>query len=145
MILLSPRLSLDQFVATQHRQYLMEQSSPPAEVLMNAHRFAADIWEPIINLIGMVHLNSGYRCHALNSDVKGSKNSYHMIGLAVDIMPTEMSILTAINLIINSNIPYDEIIFEYRKWLHIQGARHGYAPRRLARTTDDGIIYKELN
>lgn len=30
-------------------------------------------------------INSGYRCPLLNDKVKGSKNSYHMYGLAADI------------------------------------------------------------
>jgi uncharacterized protein YcbK (DUF882 family) len=34
---------------------------------------------------GPLHVTSGYRCPAHNKDVGGSKNSYHMKGMAADI------------------------------------------------------------
>jgi hypothetical protein len=36
---------------------------------------------------GSIIVNSGYRCIALNNAVGGSKNSSHMLGSAVDIIP----------------------------------------------------------
>ncbi len=32
-----------------------------------------------------LHINSGYRCEAHNTAIKGSKNSQHILGQAVDI------------------------------------------------------------
>jgi hypothetical protein len=36
-----------------------------------------------------IFINSGYRCQRHNADIKGSVNSYHVIGCALDIRPSD--------------------------------------------------------
>jgi zinc D-Ala-D-Ala carboxypeptidase len=145
MIQLSPHLTLGQFVATSHREFLHEQSAPPIEVIANARRLAVDLWEPIIERIGSIHLNSGYRSPELNRAVKGAANSAHMAGLAVDIRPLEMSLMNAIAALMSSAIPFDKLIWEFGRWLHVQAARHGNEPRRLVLMTNNSVDYVAFN
>lgn len=63
-------------------------------------------------------ITSGYRCPALNRAVGGVSNSQHLKGQAVDFHINGMSIKDTIDFVINSGVPFDQIIDE-RSWVHI--------------------------
>jgi zinc D-Ala-D-Ala carboxypeptidase len=68
-----------------------------------------------------VIISSGYRCERLNKEIKGSKNSAHMSGLAADIVATTLSPYE-LALFIKDNMkdcPFDQCILEHDKWVHI--------------------------
>ena len=76
--------------------------------------------QPIRNLIQKpMFITSGYRCKKLNELVNGAKNSSHLRGCAVDFIVKEIPIKDIVEIISNSNIPFDELINEYDKWVHI--------------------------
>lgn len=50
-----------------------------------------------------LHINSGFRCAALNSAVGGVKNSRHLLGLAVDIRVSHNSDYEKLRYIIGSD------------------------------------------
>ena len=64
-------------------------------------------------------ITSGFRCSELNKIVKGSNNSQHMKGQAVDFIIKDMTPKQIINFIIKNNIEYDQLINEYDQWVHI--------------------------
>lgn len=69
-----------------------------------------------------IYVNSGYRCKELNEAVGGSKNSYHMTGLAVDLRwnPKLFDFMM-------SNCHFDKLIREKSKktfWIHVQLKRN---------------------
>lgn len=62
------------------------------EVERNLRTLVEKILDPLRMDMGYpIHVNSGYRCPALNEAVGGAKNSQHMKGMAADItlVPTE--------------------------------------------------------
>ncbi len=68
-----------------------------------------------------ISINSGYRSAALNKAIKGSsKTSQHMIGEAVDFtcrgFGTPKQVVEKIK---NSNIEFDQLIYEFESWVHI--------------------------
>ena len=63
-------------------------------------------------------ITSGYRCPALNKAVGGVSNSQHMKGQAADFQVPGMSIKDIISFVINSGVPFDQLIDE-RTWVHI--------------------------
>ncbi|MBR3604825.1 MAG: hypothetical protein IKL52_02205 [Candidatus Gastranaerophilales bacterium] len=76
--------------------------------------------QPIRNLIQKpMIITSGYRCKKLNELVNGVKNSSHLRGCAADFIVKEIPIKDVVEMISNSNIPFDELINEYDKWVHI--------------------------
>jgi zinc D-Ala-D-Ala carboxypeptidase len=78
---------------------------------------------------GPLHVNSGYRCIALNRALKSDDTSQHVRCEAADL--TSLEGLTPRQLcerVIRSKIEFDQLIYEYERWMHISFAR-GRAPR----------------
>lgn len=136
---LSDHLTLDQFVATSHKQFWEDQRHPSQEVMDNAYRFASEYWEEVWDLCGPQQLTSGWRSHLLNAYVGGSQvpPSAHMFGRAGDHIPLSMALVDAFERIRKSAIPYDKLILERRStdgvvWIHGQIRSDPHPPRRLA-------------
>jgi hypothetical protein len=74
-----------------------------------------------------IGVNSGYRSPELNRAVGGAKNSQHLRGEASDITTgSKENNRKLFNMILASDIPYDQLIDEsgYR-WLHISYRKGG--------------------
>src|SRR5574341_916111 len=126
----SPHFTFAELTVTEHRDVLDEQADPPVQVRANLVRLAADLLEPARALVGPLHVNSGYRSPALNAAIPGSsKTSRHMDGLAADVYPLEMDLRDAYDRLAQSGLPFDQLIWEYGRWIHIGGALHGQEPR----------------
>lgn len=130
----SPHFSAAELTATDHRDFLWEQARPPPQIRMNLARLAADLLEPARALVGRLRVNSGYRCPALNATIGGSKTSAHMHGLAADVFPLDMELHDAFERLAESGLPFDQLIFEFSRWIHVGAPLHGKQPRgeRLA-------------
>lgn len=56
------------------------------EVEQNLETLVRKVLDPLRMDMGYpIHVNSGYRCPALNTVIEGAKNSQHMKGMAADI------------------------------------------------------------
>jgi hypothetical protein len=64
-----------------------------------------------------------------------------MDGRALDLVPMEMDLTSAFRRIVQSGLPYDQVILEYGRWLHLGAAATGAAPRRDALKIDKGTGY----
>ncbi len=125
----SPHFSFAELSTTQHREFLQDQANPPAHVRANLTRLAIDLLEPARALVGPLHVSSGYRCPGLNWAIGGSHTSYHMLGLAADVVPVEMALPQAMDVLVDSGLPFDQLLFEFGRWLHLAAPRHGATPR----------------
>jgi hypothetical protein len=81
-----------------------------------------------------LHIDSGYRCLALNSDVGGDPHSAHMEGRAADVIPIGMPLRQAFDALRSNGLPFDRIIIECNAWLHLAIPADGAEPRRIAET-----------
>ena len=69
-----------------------------------------------------LHIESGYRCHALNAAVGGASKSAHMQGYAADFTCAAYGIpLDIAHAIVGSNIEFDQLIQE-GTWVHLSFA-----------------------
>lgn len=103
---------------------------PNAGEIANLQRLCETILEPIRALLNVpMHVNSGYRCPAVNAAVGGKSNSAHLDGRACDFVPVGMGLNHAMGLIRASGIPFDQLILEYETWIHVSIARVGSDPR----------------
>ena len=126
----SPNFTLAELTVTDHRGFLDEQSNPPPMVKANLLRLAVDLLEPFRALVGPLRVNSGWRCQGLNAAIGGAFTSYHLEGLAADLFPTVLSLREAFEKLSASELPFDQAILEYGRWIHVQAPRHGKEPRR---------------
>jgi zinc D-Ala-D-Ala carboxypeptidase len=127
---LSPHLTWAEATFTQHRGFLREQADPPAVARLNLRRVAVDLFEPARAMVGPLLVTSGYRCPELNERVGGARHSAHMDGRALDVIPLEMGIREAMERLADTALPFEKLILEFGRWLHIQVGRHGEEPRR---------------
>ena len=78
--------------------------------------------QPLRDKLGKpIIVTSGYRCEKLNRHPKvmGVINSQHLYGQAVDIKVNGAKPAILIDWIDKSGIPYDQLINEKNKWVHI--------------------------
>jgi len=120
----------------------------PYQHCSNAVRLAEEVLEPLWVFIGPIRVNSWFRCPQVNAAVGGEKTSAHLEARAADIVPTgDVFSKFKMALTMLDELPIDKIIFEKRRseWIHVQVAKEGSAPRRLAFTAkpnDEGkMVY----
>jgi len=125
---LSPHLTWGQWIATRHVEFVKEQNTDDPEILWNSRRTALDLVEPVFALVGRCHLTSGYRSLGLNRALKSPDSSAHRQGRAADLVPCEMDLPAAFQLLALSALPFDQLIYEVG-WIHVSGARTQMPPR----------------
>lgn len=130
---LSANFSLEElsFSSTGQRHGI-DNTAPPA-IVGELTRLCTDVLEPARAILGApLHVDSGYRCPAINALVKGNPNSQHMLGQAADVIPQNVSLRDAFDqLRASASLPYDQIILECGTWIHLSCAHDGAVPRRM--------------
>lgn len=97
-------------------------NTPNSEIVKNLEKLVEYVLDPLREKYGKpIHVNSGYRCPALNKAVNGSKTSQHMSGLAADITAGSVAKNKILfNLVQELNLPFDQLIDEKRfRWVHV--------------------------
>jgi len=94
------------------------------DILENCVILAEKILEPIHKNFGKPNISSWYRSKSLNDAVRGSRNSDHMLGRAVDFEIIGKSNYDVAQWI-SINLLFDQLILEYYKpkisdsgWIH---------------------------
>lgn len=118
---LSTHFTSDEFTNSQiaARQHI--NNDPPPSVLPALHNTAHGM-ELVRNLLGdkPIIISSGYRSAALNAAAGGSPGSQHLLGEACDFTcPTYGTAKDVFEAIVASSISYDQIAYEYGRWVHI--------------------------
>jgi len=126
---LTPHFSLEELCASDTAARRGIDNAPPADVEANLLRLA-EVLEAIRALGAKpIIVTSGYRSPSLNAAVGGTANSAHLTGLAADINRSGSTPYDFGMDIINAKIPFDQLIHEYGRWVHIGLAPVGRPPR----------------
>ena len=114
---LSPHFTLEELTVTDHRSL---DNTPNAGEIENLRRLALFL-EKVKKVLGgrAVMVNSAFRSKAVNDAVGSSDRSQHRLGLAADFRVPGMSPQEVVGAIVDSGIPYDQVIKEYDSWTHI--------------------------
>lgn len=133
---LSQHFSLEELCASEAAERAGIDNSAPQEVLAQLRILAYGL-EDIRDLLDQpMHINSGYRCPALNKAVGGAPNSQHMTGNAADfICPSFGRPVDICRVIVTSGIEFDQLIYEY-SWVHVSFV--GSQPRGSVLTFRNG-------
>ena len=118
---------------------------PPQAARANMRALVRDVLDPLREKLDRpIRVNSGYRSPAVNTAVGGSARSQHSLGEAADIVVPGMTVAELIEFIRKSDIPFDQLIDEFGRWVHIS-----YGPRNRrqvlrARKYNHQTHYKEI-
>ena len=103
-------------------------NTPSQQVINNLIALVDNVLDPLREAWGKpIHVNSGYRCRALNKAVGGVPASQHMRGEAADITAGGKEANRELySLLRQLNLPVDQAINEKDfSWIHISyGPRH---------------------
>ena len=130
--MLSDHFSLDELTMSQTAARDGIDNTPDATALSNLRTLVVAL-ERVRSRLGNrpVSISSGYRSPALNAAVHGSTSSVHMQGLAADfIVPGVGTVLQTARAVADSGVAFDQIIYEFGRWVHLGLAAPGKTPRR---------------
>jgi len=117
---ISPNFTLDELTHSQQAIRSNIDNTPNKSVLINLS-IIASLLESVRKLLGEhpILISSGYRCAKLNTMIGGSKNSQHVMGLAVDfICPKYGTPKEICQLLLSSGLQFDQMICE-GTWVHL--------------------------
>jgi zinc D-Ala-D-Ala carboxypeptidase len=125
---LSKHFTLEELTETSHRNL---DNTPSPEAKVELERLAKDTLESAREIVGPMHINSGFRSPAVNEAVKGQPTSQHMKGQAADCIPLKEGKLKDFckALVDSQTFVFDQIIYEFGRWIHISHAPQDRKPR----------------
>ena len=111
--------TLEEVTRSRTARLLKVENNPNAEQIENLRALVKQLdW--LREYIGRpIVVTSGYRNHAVNRAVGGSKNSDHLRGQAADIHVPGWSTQKLFDTIRQSGIVFDQLIQEFDSWVHI--------------------------
>lgn len=134
---LSSHFSLEELTISQTASRYGIDNTPSPEIITHLKRLCMTL-EQVRALVGVpIIVSSGYRCPALNRAVGGAKNSAHTLGLAADINAVHFTPQQLAQRVIDSPIPFDQLILEFGAWVHI-GLAEGAMRREVLTAKHEG-------
>ena len=133
MTRLTPHFTLEEFTFSQTATRKGIDNTPHEGILDNLCILANGM-EDVRNLLNApIHVSSGYRCPELNDLLGSKRTSQHTQGLACDFTSNAYGSPQIIFAdIITSDIPFDQLILEFDRWIHISFVEDGGTPRKQA-------------
>jgi zinc D-Ala-D-Ala carboxypeptidase len=114
---LTENFTLEELTHTDHREF---DNTPNENELANLQRLA-EFLEQVKEVLGgkPIMINSAFRCAEVNKAVGSSDKSQHRLGCAADIRVPGMTPDEVVSAIIESGLPYDQVILEFDRWTHV--------------------------
>jgi hypothetical protein len=114
---LTEHFTLEELTHTDHREF---DNVPNEAELENLKRLAAFLEDVKVVLGGRpIMVNSAFRSKQVNDAVGSKDSSQHRIGCAVDIRVPQLTPDQVVRAIIESDLPYDQVIREFDRWTHL--------------------------
>ncbi len=133
---LTDHFTLEELTLSQTAARLGLDNTPSDDVVQALTRTAHGLEMVRVLLQAPILVSSGYRSPLVNRAVGGAPNSQHITGEAVDFTaPGFGAPDMVVRAIMRSTrpIPFDQLIVEYGRWVHISFSR---TPRRQALVID---------
>lgn len=117
---LSKNFTLEEFLVSQTAERFSIDMTPPPEVVDSLRRLVTGCLQPLRDEVGeSIHISSGFRPLELNTRIGGSKTSAHVRGDASDLKVVRMSPYDTCELIVAMGLPFDQVIHEFGRWVHL--------------------------
>lgn len=113
---LSEHFTYEELTHTDHREF---DNTPNDVELANLTRLA-EFLEKVRTLLGKpIFINSAFRSKLVNDAVGSKDTSQHRIGCAADLRVVGMTPDEVVQVVLSSDLGYDQIIREFDRWTHI--------------------------
>jgi zinc D-Ala-D-Ala carboxypeptidase len=120
---LSKNFILEEFLISQTATRAGIDMTPSPEIVANLQRLVDTLLQPLRDAVNAgIYISSGYRPDELNTLIGGSKTSQHRFGNAADIVVTGWPSLEVAQLVVELELPYDQVIQEFGRWVHLGSA-----------------------
>ena len=114
---LSDHFTYDELTTTNHREF---DNTPNEAELENLKRLANFLEEVKAVLYGKpIMVNSAFRSELVNNACGSKSNSQHRVGCAADIRVPGLTPDEVVKAIMDSDLPYDQLIREFDRWTHL--------------------------
>jgi zinc D-Ala-D-Ala carboxypeptidase len=134
---LSPNFSLKEMIFSEVGERKGFANNPNATELANLIRLC-DVLEQVRAIINKpIIINSGFRSKPVNDAVGSRDTSQHRRGCAADFRVPGMTSKQVVEAIMDSDVPYDQLIDEFGSWVHFSVPNSpSERPRRQVLTID---------
>ena len=97
-----------------------EIDNTPSEIqIANLKALCENVLEPLQEIVKKpITIQSGFRNSTVNKGIGGASSSQHVDGKAVDITVKGMTVDELFE-IASKYVPYDQIIHEFGRWVHV--------------------------
>jgi len=117
---LTKNFTIEEFLVSQTAERYGIDMTPPPHVVENLRRLCEACMQPLRDDVkAPIFVSSGYRPYELNRKIGGSTTSAHMIGNACDFVVTGMKPLDVARRCALLNLPFDQVIHEFGRWVHL--------------------------
>jgi hypothetical protein len=130
----SPNFSMDELTHSDTAARHGIDNTPNENEKDNLYKLAMEL-ENVRKLLNNkpIYISSGYRNLELNELLGSKRTSAHIKGLATDFTCRQFGTPNEIVFaLINSDIPYDQVILEFDRWVHLSFCEDEKTPRRQA-------------
>jgi hypothetical protein len=147
--LLTPDFNLNEFTVSQTAERFGYNNTPDNQAILNLKELCVHVLQPFREIIGVpVFISSGYRCPSANAIIGGYYHSQHLEGKAADFLTPSCQLSASFNTILK-NLPFDQLIFEFGKWIHVsyngtENRKQAMISRRVSEKVVYELVYKEL-
>ena len=119
LLKLSENFYLKEFVISQVAERHGYRNEPNEKQIENLKLLCMNVLQPLREIIGVpIFINSGFRSFDVNAAVGGKFNSQHLEGKAADFIIPSMNLVDVFNIILQK-LSFDQLIYEFGKWIHI--------------------------
>ena len=117
---LSEHFTLDEMTVSQEAVRSGLRNKPDAAQIEALRALCVHVLEPLRARVKRpIIVTSGYRSKSLNTRIGGSATSQHCKGEAADIIVPGMEVADVVGLIRAMRLPFDQVIDEFGRWVHI--------------------------
>lgn len=142
---LSKNFTLDELTVSQEATRSGLPNKPNDEQIENLKALCEKILQPLRDKVRKpIIVSSGFRSQTINRRIGSANGSQHTKGQAADFMIPGIEIAEVVLLMRRMELPYDQLIDEFGRWVHVS-----YSPRHrrqvmTARYVGGKTVYKEI-
>ena len=123
---LSKNFSLAELTVSQEAARSGLKNTPSHDQTLALIALCQNVLQPLRDRIRRpIVITSGFRSVSINRRIGGASASQHCKGQAADFIVPGLELRNVIQLMRNMELPYDQLILEFGRWIHVSyGPRH---------------------